>query len=203
MEFKPEELIIDTFRSKHQSKGGWSYEPDEGVRIFHKPTGLSSEYEEYKSLHRNKAEALDILYDKVGKYVQKKLISGYFPDPPNPPVPPESRRIVENGKPPPTPKYELPKGIANKFDVMIIDNRRECINVEEQALREYFLSAHNIDIDEMLSLRQNVNNLKFKHFEKRVYPFANEYFFKGECFLTVDYENNEMHIVKHWKRKYE
>ena len=188
MEFKPEELVISTFRSKHQSKGGWSYEPDQDVRIFHKPTGLESECEEYKSLYRNKAEALSILRNKISKpfhpkdyqpWVDKEVRINTEIDP---------SKLFHLG----THKHHLSEEISNSLDERIKDYRDECVKAEEQALREYFLCVHNIDIDQMLSLKQNVNNLKFKHFEKRVYLFATEYFFKGECFMTVDYEYNRM-----------
>lgn len=63
MELKPEDISISTFSSRQ--RGGWDTTPDNGVRLTHRPTGISVEESGDRSAHRNKANAFARLEELV------------------------------------------------------------------------------------------------------------------------------------------
>lgn len=71
MELKPEDIIISMFRADN-SGGGFVYRPETGVRIHHKPTGITVEESGDRSAHRNKVNAFARLEELV-KHVEPKL----------------------------------------------------------------------------------------------------------------------------------
>lgn len=59
---KPTDFIVDTF---HRRSSGWIPQPDNGVRITHRPTGLFEEEVSMRSVYTNKAVAWQRLTDRL------------------------------------------------------------------------------------------------------------------------------------------
>ena len=74
MEIDHEEIIVETYRSGGNS---WVNKPDNGVRITHRPTGLRVQSDMHRSLHRNKAMAMEELGRRLNpRLPTKKEVHG-------------------------------------------------------------------------------------------------------------------------------
>lgn len=81
MEINISELHINTFKGKHNSKGGWSTETPLGVKIVHLPTGYVVECDDFKRQHKNKAvciEALKELLMEFKEFEVEDLVSRWL-----------------------------------------------------------------------------------------------------------------------------
>jgi protein subunit release factor A len=63
MELKQEDVRMDTFRTADMKTN----ETDNAVRLIHIPTGVTVSYSAGHSLHENKAIAMRMLKEQVGK----------------------------------------------------------------------------------------------------------------------------------------
>ena len=63
----PQDLLVNLYNT---SVAGW-VDRYNGVRIYHKPTGIEVKCDEHKSQHRNKAECLRLLEEELC-YLQKE-----------------------------------------------------------------------------------------------------------------------------------
>lgn len=64
MDIDPNDLNVSQYRSNPQ-EGGWSLNPQQGVRIIHKPSGCEASYDMDRSAHKNRVEAMRLLQIKV------------------------------------------------------------------------------------------------------------------------------------------
>lgn len=81
MEINTNDLHINTFKGKHNSKGGWSTETPLGVKIVHIPTGYVVECDDFRSQHKNKEVCIEALkelleYGNVEEQVERWLYEG-------------------------------------------------------------------------------------------------------------------------------
>lgn len=74
MDIQPKDLIVMEFSSKPQSN--WVNKPKTGIRIHHKPSGLTVECEDQRSQHRNKAICLADLKEQLTNYTENSKGSG-------------------------------------------------------------------------------------------------------------------------------
>ena len=66
IEFKPEEILVETLRIPLEDKPLHSFQYHRfGIMVTHLPTGLTASCEEHRSQHLNKAMALNLLSNKV------------------------------------------------------------------------------------------------------------------------------------------
>lgn len=78
-DINPADLSISTFST---AKGGFAIPNNNGVRVFHKPTRVEVECSSERSQHANRAKAVEMLKEEIGKlsplYVQM-VGRGYRP----------------------------------------------------------------------------------------------------------------------------
>lgn len=82
MALKPEEIIIREWHS--QPRSGWSMAPIVGVRIIHIPTGAIVQVDTERSVHKNKAIAMQLLAQKVEAIMASKGLPILTQTPPVP-----------------------------------------------------------------------------------------------------------------------
>lgn len=65
-DINPADYIVSTYRQGRQ--GGWITQPDTGVTVVHKPSGLSESCSDDRSVHRNRVTAFSRLNEKVAAW---------------------------------------------------------------------------------------------------------------------------------------
>jgi len=69
MNIKPEDLIITTYVKPQTSQGGmWCQLHEAVVQVHHKPSNITVKFENHRSQHRNKNEAMVILEDLLTEF---------------------------------------------------------------------------------------------------------------------------------------
>ena len=78
MEISISDLHINTFKGKHNSKGGWSTETEQGVKIVHLPTGYVVECDDFRSQHKNKEVCLEALKELLKEIEVEDMVSRWL-----------------------------------------------------------------------------------------------------------------------------
>lgn len=72
IEIKPQDLIITTYSEQRQ--GGWAIGNDQGIKLYHKPSGIEVCSSSHRSQHRNKDECVTILKDLLTPFKEGDII---------------------------------------------------------------------------------------------------------------------------------
>ena len=59
----PQDLIV--YPWTYESRGGFSREPINGIKVHHKPSGIEAFCERFKSKHRNRAECIKLIEEEL------------------------------------------------------------------------------------------------------------------------------------------
>ena len=72
-EIKPEDLIITTYVEPKQG-GMHVYQPDSGVKVYHKPSEITVKCDDHRSQHKNKNECIVILKDLLTPFTEGDIV---------------------------------------------------------------------------------------------------------------------------------
>jgi len=75
MNINPEDLIVTTYVKPQTSQGGmWCQLHEAGVQVHHKPSNITVKFENHRSQHRNKNEAMVILEDLLTPFKEGDIV---------------------------------------------------------------------------------------------------------------------------------
>lgn len=72
VELDPKDLEITTFDSKQ--RGGFSFREPKGIKVLHKPTGITVEEESHRNQHNNRELALNKLCELISVFHRNPVV---------------------------------------------------------------------------------------------------------------------------------
>lgn len=95
-------------------------------------------------------------------------------------------------------RYALDKHTTSMVNKTLDRLRKERVNIVEEALEEYFAKVWNVNVEDLLKVKDNTNNFKLKGFEKIQSPTKDEYYHNGLLILSVVHDGLETRVYKHF-----